>query len=249
VRILAAPTFLNLRADAWAAVAAWVTLTISLAAAVFVYHQLREARLLREEQSRPFVIVDVAFRSIVVDLVVRNIGATAATNVIVFFDEPVTSSRSNGVEWPTTPLFTTGMPLMAPGRIIRFLLDTFPGRETAGLPMTLRGQVSYRSPGPRPRTYTDTFDINLEVYRQSLIPEKGLPELIKEVEILRKEVEKWTDGTRGLHVRATDRDRGTVRELRSIHLQQSIREGREHGWHRMIVYWIDVWLRRLGWRW
>jgi hypothetical protein len=246
VNVLAAPTFLNLRADAWAAIASWATLTISLAAAVFVYHQLREARLLREEQSRPFLIVDVALRSIIVELVIRNIGATAATNVIVFFDEPVTSSRANGVAWSTTPLFTTGMPLMAPGRIIRFFLDTLPGRESAGLPMTLRGRVTYRSAGPRPRTYTETFDINLEVYRQSLIPEKGLPELVKEVEILRKEVAKWTDGTRGLHVRAADRDRDTVREHRSVHLERSIRDGREHGWHRTITYWADVSLRRTG---
>lgn len=246
---LAAPTFLDLRADAWAAIAAWATLAISVAAAFFVYRQVREARLLREEQSRPFVIVDVALRDRLIELAVRNIGSTAGTHVIVSFDEPITTSRTNGVPWVTTPLFTTGMPLMAPGRIVRFLLDTFPGRAESNLPMTLRGKVTYRSPGPRPRSYAETFEIDLEVYRGSLITEKGLPDLVKQVQEIRDELRKWTDGQRGLNVNVSDRDLEITRENRSIHLERSIRAGKEHGWHRTITYWFDVWLRRTGWRW
>lgn len=242
------PTLFGLRADAWAAIGVWATLVVSGIAAVLVLRQVIEARRLREDQTRPFVIVDVAFRSVLVELVVKNIGATAAKNVVVHFDTKIESKHDLG--WLQSPLFATGMPLMAPGRTIRFFLDSFPARVEAGLPMVITGAVTYDSPhtARRSKPHTETFEIDLNVYRQSLLTERGIPDLVKQVEDLRKELSKWTDGARGIQVAAIDKDRQSRREVRSFRIRAALELGRSQGWRRVIVRQVAEWKNSVGWR-
>jgi hypothetical protein len=72
-----------MHADAWAALAQWVTAAIALGAAVFAYFQVVEARRTRERVAQPDVVVYVDHHEIrrYMDLVVKNFGQTTAYNV------------------------------------------------------------------------------------------------------------------------------------------------------------------------
>jgi hypothetical protein len=53
---------------------------------------------------------------------------------------------------------------------------------------------------------------------------KGLPELVDEVEKVRKELARWTEGTHGLQVHVVDRERARridLRRYRLEHFQQT----------------------------
>jgi hypothetical protein len=191
---LADRTFLGWRADTWSAFGVWMTIVVYVALAWFAYKQLKEARRLRIEQTRPFVIVDVAFRSVLIQLSVRNIGRTAAKDLSVGFDESLTSSLGD-LDWQHSVAFTSGIPLMAPGRELRFLLDSYPGRLDESHPMLIRGSVTYSGPvdHKRPR-YCEPFVIDLSTYEGALLPDKGTQELVDEVENVRKELAKWPTG-------------------------------------------------------
>lgn len=190
IALLADPTFLSLRWDAWAAIGIWVTVGVYVAIAEFARRQVGEARDLRREQTRPFVIVDVEFRSFLIMLSIKNIGRTAASNVKAAFDEKLTSSIP-GADWEDSTAFTDGIPLMAPDREIRFLLDSFIDRENGGHAMVIRGTVGYNGPaGHNRQRYNEPFVIDLSNYQGSQLPENGIHELVGEVKELRKVLAK-----------------------------------------------------------
>jgi hypothetical protein len=71
-------------ADCVAAGGAAGTFVVAVLAARAAFRQVREARTLREEQARPFVVVDFTLNpttNFFFDIVVKNIGATLASNV------------------------------------------------------------------------------------------------------------------------------------------------------------------------
>jgi hypothetical protein len=70
----------------------------------------------------------------------------------------------------------------------------------AGLPLTYDVEVRYRGPtGNKP--WKDTYRLDLGMYLGSALPPKGIPELVTEVENIRKEMERWRgSGLRGLLV-------------------------------------------------
>jgi hypothetical protein len=71
------------KATDWAAVtawAAWATVAVYVVLGIFAWIQVLQARRLREEQARPFVIVDFE-PGFLVYLTVENIGRTMARDV------------------------------------------------------------------------------------------------------------------------------------------------------------------------
>src|SRR5215211_8561973 len=88
-----------LTSEHWAAVEALstaVTAFVAVAAAIFAFVQVRQARLLRVEQSRPFVVANFepspgSHRNI--ELVIENIGTTIATDVTIEFDPPLEAAE------------------------------------------------------------------------------------------------------------------------------------------------------------
>lgn len=90
-------------AAGWAAVAAWATFLVAVAAAAFAWRQVLEARKTREDQAQPFVVVDFEPSKagrIFMDLVVRNTGTTLATNVRMTFNLP--SPQPSTLRTPST---------------------------------------------------------------------------------------------------------------------------------------------------
>jgi hypothetical protein len=179
-------TFLSLNLSEWAAVSVIIGVGVSL---LVGSGQLRQVRRIRDEQTRPFIIVDFHFRSILASLSVRNVGQTAAEDVRVFLDQPVSSTVMTDVNWQHSGLFADGVPLFAPGREMRFVLDVMSERIESGLPMTFTGRVEYWRPDHGGRQLVERFSLDLTVFANSQLAPKDLSDLADEVERIRRLLE------------------------------------------------------------
>lgn len=68
-------------ADEWQATWAFVTVIVAIVAAALALVQLNASVKSRLEQARPYVTVDLAFRSGLILFEVKNSGLTAAENI------------------------------------------------------------------------------------------------------------------------------------------------------------------------
>ena len=148
------------------ALAAVGQLVVLVAAALFARAQVREARELRAEQARPFVVVDFELdRRPLINLVVANLGKTMARNVRITVDPPLRSTVYDSFGSPIgkLKLFTEVVPSLAPGKRIVLLFDSVPQRTEAGLPDSYQVRLSYEWDGGRP--IVDTQRLDLDLYR------------------------------------------------------------------------------------
>jgi hypothetical protein len=214
------------KATDWAAVtawAAWATVAVYIVLGIFAWIQVLQARRLREEQARPFVIVDFE-PGFLVYLTVENIGRTMARDVSIRFDKPLESTLSGPREIDESPLLRKPIPTLPPGRKIRVLFDQYAARLEATLPLTYDVTLRYKGPFGR-KVWEHPYRLDLGIYLGSQEAPKGLPELVAEVEKIRKELEKWREGGRGLRVVAVDRHRQQRREWRHHHVRILRRQG------------------------
>jgi hypothetical protein len=147
---------------------------LAIAAAV-ARRQTGEARLLRQAQSRPYVVVDLRVEDTFIYLEVANVGKTMAEDVRFEFTPALESTmRSDDLHIKHLSLFSEGIPSLAPGKKLETIFDQFPAREGIGrLPDRYVVRVTYESPilktrqgwRLRPARYTDTMTLDLAVYR------------------------------------------------------------------------------------
>lgn len=131
--------------DHWTALGTVIYAVVAIAAAFVVWFQLREARRTREDQSRPFVVVDIqpgtawynAF-----NLVVENIGKTLAKDVHIRFDPPIATTLDQ-YDLAGSVILQEGIPWMPPGRRIVALFDLSHQRLKSDLPMRYDVTVQY----------------------------------------------------------------------------------------------------------
>lgn len=245
---LFASTLWGLDAAEWEAIGVWATAAITLAALGFAAYQLRDVRQLRIEQARPTIYVDVTFRNIMIKLSVKNTGLTTARNVKVEFDEPLTSARFD-LKWQHGRAFADGIPSMAPSRQLDFLFDMFPSRVEAGLPMEIRGTVSYDGPpGVKAKRYSERFVIDLDAHRESLMPDKSMHDLVERVADIQKEMKKWTGRGGGVYVQAADADRSDTKEWREQVITLADQRRQKDGIRAALTYIVREWRRRHGLR-
>ena len=202
--LIAERTFAGLQADAWAAIGIWVTIGVYLLLAWFARTQVKEAQALRVETSRPYMVVEMKARSIVMSLSFKNVGQTSARNVVIRFDERLEGATRTEMKWQDSAAFTRPIPSFPPGHEIRFFFDSFLARQKKGLPMLISGTCSYEDAAGR-RYEAEPFLIDLDVYEGANIAEKDVADLVSEVEKIRKEIDTWPN--RGLRVDVSDRDR------------------------------------------
>ncbi len=201
-----------------AAVAACATVLVYIVLGLFAWRQVREARKLREEQARPFVIVDFE-PGFLVYITVENLGRTMARDVSIQFDKPLDSTLEGRRELDDSPLFREPIPALPPGKKIRVLFDQFSARLDAGLPLRYDVELRYRGPTGRKR-WEHPYRLDLGLYVCSQPPPKGIPELVTEVENIRKEIERWKgSGIRGLLVHTVDQRRRDQIDRRRINVR------------------------------
>src|SRR5688500_7639878 len=113
------PTTAALTADQWTALGTVVTAVVAVLAAGFAALQVRELRRTRADPTRPFVVVDIqpgAAWSNLLDLVIENIGTTAARDVHIEFDPPLKQSRDDEYPIGESALIKEGIRMLPPGR-------------------------------------------------------------------------------------------------------------------------------------
>ena len=122
-------------ANQWAAAAAWLTALVAVVAGIVAVVQLGEARRLRFERAAPYVVVCLepsGAAEYVLDVVIRNLGATVATDVRVTVEPPM--QRAAGGKAPEPVEFPDCIPVLVPGQEYRTFWDTGIARHDSGLP-------------------------------------------------------------------------------------------------------------------
>ena len=181
-------------------------LALLVLAAIFGWSQLNEAKELREEQTRPFVVIDLdsTIRPFF-DLVVKNIGSTMARDVRVTFDPPARTTEK-GVNLDRLKAFREGISTLPPGKELRTFFDSGPDRNKSDLPDSYEVTVTYQDQS-RKRSYEETIDLDFGLYWNRLtIDRKEIHDIAESVEAIGKELGKWTAKLGGgvLHVTPED---------------------------------------------
>lgn len=203
----------RLSADQWAALAAWVTVAVAVAAAVLALRQLREAQDLRIQQAKPYVVAFMESESALpeaVKVVIHNFGLTAAHDVRLEINPPLRrSTNGGGVEdvWLPDIIKT-----LAPGQRWQTQWDI--GHRRAKVPDLLDDrhdvQVHFLDPNrnpPHPETTQSVLDWAEYMGRRWVVvyTTHHAAEAIRKIE---KQMRSWTVlGRDGLHVWTRDGDR------------------------------------------
>lgn len=192
-----------LSAEEWQAVGAMGTLAVAIAAAIFAGVQVLEAGRLRREQSRPYVVVYVhRVAPTILDLVVKNFGTTAARDIVLHWDRPVTLRWDKAAE--PIELFDR-LPLLVPGQEWRTVWDLHGHRiEDEEEPYVAR--LSSRDARGK-KLPEERFDLDTRHFAFEMMWERdGLHEIAGSLEKIQRATSSWTDGIRGLSVYARDGD-------------------------------------------
>jgi hypothetical protein len=202
--------FLGIETAEWTALGTVATAAVALAAAVFAGFQVVEARRSREDQIRPFVVVDVQPSKVwrnALNLVVENVGRTVAYDVTLQFEPPLATTRDDHFPLGESVLLREGVPTMPPGRRIEALFDLSHVRKDSGLPMRYAVTVNLRNARGKEET-PQRYTIDLShMYGLTHFTEYGLHHAAKSINEIEKAVKRWTGSQGRLNVWARDEDR------------------------------------------
>jgi hypothetical protein len=202
-------------ASQWTAAATMAYAVIAAVAAVVVYFQVREARKTREQQARPFVVVDVQPSRVwgnILNLVVENVGTTVAHDVHITFSPAVETSRK-GYDLAGSALLSDGIPTLPPRRRIEVLFDVSHERKKTSLPTRYDVVVTFRDARHRaqePLRYVIDFAY---LYGLQRIEELGMHHAAKALRGLDRTLAGMKDGDR---LAVWVRDQDAVREADRI---------------------------------
>jgi hypothetical protein len=170
-------------------------LVVLIVAAIFARNQVKEARELREEQNRPFVVVDIqSDPGSLVYLEVVNMGTSLACDVRIEIDPPLESA----IDIPVGKLkmLNEGIATLAPGKKYRTFFDQgFRRNEDSDLPMNYVATVTYTDEkGKRP--FKETMNLDLDLYMDMTeVTRHGEHEIHERLKEIRDVFKKWTSGT------------------------------------------------------
>lgn len=207
----------------WLAVAAVVQAVVLSVALGVAWWQASEARALRREQARPYVVVYAELNPVVhqlIDLVVMNLGQRPARDVTIKFEPALTTSLGvrDGESSPLTwTALDSGIPFLAPGQKMVHLLDSAIARYADENKQPNRYQVTvhYKESGSRnegsrrqPTEHKETYEIDIKVwYGAEYINQLGVHDAVKKLQEIAETLKNWTYSFTGLNTYTTDRER------------------------------------------
>ncbi|MBN1763025.1 MAG: hypothetical protein JW878_08140 [Methanomicrobia archaeon] len=162
---------------------------------------LKEMKESRDLEVAPYVVAyfDIPYGKHVIYFVIKNIGKSVAKNVKLAFQPPLENSKGGKIN--NISLLKDGIGSIPPGYEIRTFFDgVFSYFEMSELPLTYNVKISY-SGGLRSDTRNIEQIMDLSAFKGlSFLDEKGIHELVKEVEKLvehnnniRQKLEKVAD--------------------------------------------------------
>ncbi|MGQ0467689.1 MAG: hypothetical protein ACT4QG_20520 [Sporichthyaceae bacterium] len=193
-------TVLAMSADGWAAAGNLATAAVALVAVIVAYRQVREARLLREEQAQPYVAVFMessGASEFLVDIVVRNFGTTVAHEVRVVFDpQPQRSGRGGS---PAEDVWLPAViPTLVPGQEWRTLWDSGKHRNGSGLPDRHEVSVEYLGTRKRKPLPKSTFVLDWSAHWQRrYVVTYGVHDVAKALREIKTTIAKWNENVHG----------------------------------------------------
>lgn len=110
----------------WQAIWTFFTFLVAAIAASAALAQLAAHQEAQLEQSRPYVIVDFAFRSMLISIEVRNIGQTPATDVRLAWNVEPRAVEERQTAALKRNLVDRSIPFLAPGRAVRYSIGWGP---------------------------------------------------------------------------------------------------------------------------
>ena len=160
---------------------------------------------MRLEEAQPYVVayLEESGVSKFIDLVIKNFGSTAATDVKATIDpEPrrALEARHEGFK----PLLPDVIPVLVPGQEWRNLFDTTMARGTSELPRRYEATVAFKDSRGRkldPLQYILDWD---PLLNRASVTKYGLHDAakaLKEIEGLMAKGNSWYQGTRRLCAR------------------------------------------------
>ena len=171
-------------------------LVVLAVAALVAWRQVREARRLREQQIRPFVVIDFEVEQHVFYLTVANVGTALARDVTFDIDPAFTTSVTTQVA--ELKMLTDGVSSLAPGKRIRTFFDAATQRRPQQFPDRYRVCIRYRDQD-RERSFNDEVDLDLGIYRNlGYVDRKGLHDLHERVKDVVDVMRGWGSSGGGL---------------------------------------------------
>jgi hypothetical protein len=210
---------------AWAAVAAWATFGVLAGSLWFAGKQVREARDMRREQARPFVLVDLT-TDFLIELEISNSGATVARNVQMTFSPPLASTLTQPWPWQSSSMFTDGIPTLAPGRTHRLTFDDSAARLDSDLPRVHRVRLTYT--GPDDYSYEDEQVLDLNVMEGTRLRADPGAELARHLKAISSTLRRWHSSNR-LMVDVQSRRQRQIIDARDRARRAAERQRRERG--------------------
>ncbi len=219
-----------------AEVTAWATLLeagILAVAALFAWSQLAEMRETRLAQTRPYVIAYIHPNSTahtILDFVIANVGKTAARNVRLVFEPPLSDTSGPAASFSNAhwAAFESGLPLLAPGQQLSCLWAqatiVFDDKTTAVKKHVV--SISYSGGLPADSAYVDEYVLDAEAFFGLMrVAGKGADDAVRALEEIKSTLSKWTerDG-----VRIYSEPLSELRERRAEEIQEFLRR-REKG--------------------
>ncbi len=139
--------------------------TATRLAAEAAQNTLLEMQVTRDQETAPYVVAyfDVPNETRSLNLVIKNIGKSMATDVNVVFD-PALELRSPYQELFARVLPPDGIPSIPPDYEIRTSIDFFEKYKKSGFPMQFTIHVTYQG-GIRKEKRTASYKSDLNLYR------------------------------------------------------------------------------------
>ena len=171
----------NVNSGAMQALDAVALLMVASVAALVAWAQVGEARRLRREQAQPYVAAGMrssAAAENLIEVYFRNYGMTAAFDVTVECDPPLTAKWGAGEIEPVL-LFET-LPTMVPGEEWATLWDSALGRWESGQAMSSTVTITFRDSAGGRHTGKYVLDWNAHKDRH-YVAQKNLDDLAEAV--------------------------------------------------------------------
>jgi hypothetical protein len=223
-----ASTFLDISNVGWQAIAAWVGLLLLAVAAVVAFFQLRLGQRLRAEQAQPYVVIYAQHNEAhphCIDLIVKNVGATAARDITITIDPPLKRSASAELEDVNGP---DQIRTLVPGQEWRTFWDTTIRREELGMPSRYTATIEFSdSRGRKLGPYA--FDLDWgQIMDRGWVDTYGLHQLVEAIRDARDALKSRGDRhyMRVLAYSGEEHDK-RERESWEKHRQEHERERRE----------------------
>ncbi|MGW9269060.1 hypothetical protein [Microbacterium sp. NPDC055599] len=210
------------------AIATLLTAFIAIGALFYAAGQIKEAKAARllasdleVKRAQPYVVLyteQSAATNLAIDLVIKNFGPTAATDVRVVLDPwPERAGRSDDGARVGIPTF----PVLAPGQEWRTSWVWTPDRERSELPARHEGFVTFLGIDDEEFTSPVVLDLGIYTHRE-WIEVRGIHDAAQALRDIRDNQKKWTEDLHGsLSVVTRDgaakdeRERNRMEEVRA----------------------------------